>query len=267
MTDEQGVYLQKLLDPIDISKEEYLNISKKHDDKMGVFYHHVNSPEIAHQTLHANESFFIRYAPWILDEQFKLIYHLVKDYTLLDLYRLFDLYSLSKQTSKIDGCFLEVGVANGGSGSLLSFVAKEQNKTCYLADTWKGVVKASDKDTHFVGGEFEYAETEVVNHLLSCLNTTKNTQLLVGIFPDETSEKIKDHISFIHIDVDTYISCKDTVEWAIPKLSLGGIIVFDDYGFMGLEGVTRYVNEFAEDPRFIYNYNLNGHATFVKIKE
>ena len=186
---------------------------------------------------------------------------------MLDLYRLYDLYSLAIQSSKISGCILEVGVANGGSGALLSFVAKEQNKTCYLADTWKGVVKASDKDTYFVGGEFEYAETEVVNHLLSSLNTTANTQLLVGIFPDDTAKKIKDRISFIHIDVDTYISCKDTIEWAISKLSIGGIIVFDDYGFLGLEGVTRYVNEFSKDARFIYNYNLNGHATFVKIKE
>lgn len=267
MTDEQSVYLQKLLDPIDISKEEYLNISKKHDDKMGTFYHHVNSPEIAHQVIHANQEFLRRYAPWVMDEQFKFIYHLIKDYSLLDLYRLYDIYSLAKQSSKIGGCILEVGVANGGSGALLSFVAKEQNKTCYLADTWKGVVKASDKDTNFVGGEFEYAETEVVNHLLSSLNTTANTQLLVGIFPDDTAKNIKDRISFIHIDVDTYISCKDTVEWAISKLSIGAIIVFDDYGFLGLEGVTRYVNEFSKDARFIYNYNLNGHATFVKIKE
>ena len=267
MTDEQRVYLQKLLDPIDISKEEYLNISKKHDDKMGTFYHHVNSPEIAHQVIHANQEFLRRYAPWVMDEQFKFIYHLIKDYSLLDLYRLYDIYSLAKQSSKIGGCILEVGVANGGSGALLSFVAKEQNKTCYLADTWKGVVKASDKDTNFVGGEFEYAETEVVNHLLSSLNTTANTQLLVGIFPDDTAKNIKDRISFIHIDVDTYISCKDTIEWAISKLSIGAIIVFDDYGFLGLEGVTRYVNEFSKDARFIYNYNLNGHATFVKIKE
>jgi O-methyltransferase len=267
MTDEQWVYLQKLLDPIDISKEEYLNISKKHDGKMGTFYHHVNSPEIAHQVIHANQEFLRRYAPWVMDEQFKFIYHLIKDYSLLDLYRLYDLYSLAIQSSKISGCILEVGVANGGSGALLSFVAKEQNKTCYLADTWKGVVKASDKDTNFVGGEFEYAETEVVNHLLSSLNTTANTQLLVGIFPDDTAKNIKDRISFIHIDVDTYISCKDTIEWAISKLSIGAIIVFDDYGFLGLEGVTRYVNEFSKDARFIYNYNLNGHATFVKIKE
>ena len=226
MTDEQWVYLQKLLDPIDISKEEYLNISKKHDDKMGTFYHHVNSPEIAHQVIHANQEFLRRYAPWVMDEQFKFIYQLIKDYSLLDLYRLYDLYSLAIQSSKISGCILEVGVANGGSGALLSFVAKEQNKTCYLADTWKGVVKASDKDTYFVGGEFEYAETEVVNHLLSSLNTTANTQLLVGIFPDDTAKKIKDRISFIHIDVDTYISCKDTIEWAISKLSRVIIIHF-----------------------------------------
>ena len=32
MTDDQWIYLQKLLDPIDTSLEENSNISKKHDD-------------------------------------------------------------------------------------------------------------------------------------------------------------------------------------------------------------------------------------------
>ena len=264
---EQKLFLQKMLDPVDFTNEEYSNFRKNNDSIFGLYYHHVNSPEIAHQIIHANQSFPRRYAPWVMEENFKQIYNFVKDYSMLDHYRLYDLYSLAKQSSKIEGCILEVGVANGGSGALLSILAKEQNKNCYLADTWKGVVKASEKDTSYVGGEFDYCRTEIVNHLLSCVNTATNTKLLVGIFPDDTGEQIIDKVSFIHIDVDTYISCKDTVEWAISKLSIGGIIVFDDYGFLGLEGVTRYVNEFSEDPRFIYNYNLNGHATFVKIKE
>jgi len=232
-----------------------------------VYYNHIDAPEINHQTLHANDGFFIRYAPWINDEIFKFIYSNIKDYSLLDLYRLYNLYSLGKQAQKVSGCFLEVGVANGGSGSMLSYIAKEQNKVCYLADTWEGVVKSSEKDTTYIGKEFKYAEVETVNHLLSSLSTFENTKLLKGIFPDDTSAEIKENISFAHIDVDTYGSCKDTADWLIPKLSVGAIVVFDDYGFMGLEGVTRYCNEFLSDPRFIYNYNLNGHATFVKIKD
>lgn len=257
----------EMLDPIDITKKDYENICKQEDKYLGLYYHHKSSPDIAHQTIHANQGFPIRYAPWINDEEFKFVYHCIKDYSLLDLYRMYDLYLLAKQSEKVNGCILEVGVANGGSGTLLSYIAKTQNKICYLADTWTGVVKVSDKDTTYKGGEFSYANQLTVYHLLSTLDTHKNTVLLPGIFPDDTADKIDCQVSMMHVDVDTYDSCKDIIEWAIPKLSIGGIIVFDDYGFLGLEGVTRFANEFSKDPRFIYSYNLNGHATFVKIRD
>ncbi len=265
MTDEQWYFLQKLLDPLDLENNK--DFVKDIDAQMGLFYHHAQSPEVTHQIIHANEGFFIRYAPWVTDKYFRFIYMFVRDYSLLDLYRLFDLYTYAKQCKKVPGCFLEVGVANGGSGALLSAIAKDQNKKCYLADTWEGVVKSGEKDTTFSGGEFDYAETEVVLHLLSGLNTLNNTHLLKGIFPDETADKIDENISLIHVDVDTYQSCKDVFEWAKSKMSIGGVIVFDDYGFLGLEGVTRFANELMEDPNYIYSYNLNGHATFVKIKD
>lgn len=43
-----------------------------------------------------------------------------------------------------------------------------------------------------------------------------------------------------------------------------GAIVFDDYGFSGCEGVTRFVNEMRNDPRFLFFHNLNGRAVLVR---
>ncbi len=43
------------------------------------------------------------------------------------------------------------------------------------------------------------------------------------------------------------------------------MVVFDDYGFFGCEGVTQAVDELVaqrEDVTFIYN--LNGHAVLIK---
>ncbi len=257
----------KMLDPIDSTKEDYKNINKIDNKSFGLYYHHHTSPDIAHQVIHANEHFFIRYAPWVHDEEFAFIYNAVKDYSMVDMYRFYDLFSFIKQLKDVNGVFLEVGVANGGTGTVIAYVAKNLSKKCYLADTWKGVVKASDKDTSYFGGEFDYASAETVLHLLSCFDLLQNTTLLEGIFPDQTGQNINEKIAFLHVDVDTYDSCKDVIEWAKPKMSIGGVIVFDDYGFMGLEGVTRYANEFSKDPNYIYSYNLNGHATFVKIKD
>jgi O-methyltransferase len=64
--------------------------------------------------------------------------------------------------------------------------------------------------------------------------------------------------------VDVYDSAKDIVEWIFPKLTIGGIIVFDDYGFHFCTGVTRLVEEYRNHPDKIIIHNLNGHALLIK---
>ena len=68
----------------------------------------------------------------------------------------------------------------------------------------------------------------------------------------------------LHCDVDVYQSAKDVVDWVLPRLSQGGVIVFDDYGFTSCEGVTRLVNEYRERPEFMFFHNLNGHGILYK---
>jgi O-methyltransferase len=70
---------------------------------------------------------------------------------------------------------------------------------------------------------------------------------------------------FCHIDVDVYQSAKDIVDWIWDKLVVGGIIVFDDYGFPTCTGVTKYVNEQDGKPDRLIIYNINGHAIMIKI--
>jgi O-methyltransferase len=56
------------------------------------------------------------------------------------------------------------------------------------------------------------------------------------------------------------------VEWCLPRLSPGSVLVFDDYGFYGCEGVTRFCKELRSQRGFRFIHNLNGHAIFVKIE-
>ncbi|MNC63802.1 hypothetical protein D3C75_1139530 [compost metagenome] len=70
----------------------------------------------------------------------------------------------------------------------------------------------------------------------------------------------------LHIDVDVYESARDVLNWALPRLVPGAVVVFDDYGFFGCEGVTRLVNDFiVENPDFRFLHNLNGHAVLVRV--
>jgi O-methyltransferase len=206
------------------------------------------------------------YSPWLNDSSFQEVYNNINKFTLVDIYRLYELWDLAKQISNINGDYLEVGVWRGGSGILLAEAIKNiSSKTIYLADTFKGVVKAGVNDITHNGGEHSNTSIKIVEDLINIYGLT-NVRILEGIFPEDTAYHIPGEIAFIHCDVDVYQSSKDIVEWSLSRLSVGGVIVFDDYGFSSCEGVTKYCNELRLNSNFLFIHNLNGHAIFIKVK-
>ncbi len=203
------------------------------------------------------------YRPWDVDREFQEVYAKVKQNTMVDQFRLWTLWFLAKQLPA--GALLEVGSWKGGSGAVLAravAVAGGANPVI-LADTFHGVVKATANDTYYKGGEHANTSRELVSQFLRDLGHDEAT-ILEGIFPDETGEAVADRqFAMCHIDVDVYQSARDVFEWVWPRLAAGGIVVFDDYGFYGCEGVTKYVLELAEEDLIVIP-NLTGQAVIQK---
>jgi len=207
------------------------------------------------------------YSPWRADRDFQDVYASIKGNTLVDIYRCHDLWSLIGQLDKIPGDILEVGVWKGGTGCLMAARASRltTSKKVFLCDTFSGVVKTSDKDTLYAGGEHADSTRHEVEALAARLRLD-NIGILTGVFPEQTGAEIEARkFSFCHIDVDAYLSAKDVFDWILPRLALHGMVVFDDYGFFGCEGVTHLVNELSGAPDFHVFHNLNGHAVMLKI--
>lgn len=208
------------------------------------------------------------YAPWLSDKQFNEVYTHIKHNSLIDIYRCYELWQLVEQTSKLEGAFIEVGVWRGGSGVLIANKAHKLGikEKVYLCDTFEGVVKAGENDTDYKGGEHSDTSIQTVESLAKKFKL-KNIIIQKGVFPEDTGDQIQDkNFRFCHLDVDVYDSVKDIFKWVWPKMVNGGVVVFDDYGFYGCEGVTKFVdqNKHAKDVLFIHN--LNGHAVFIKLK-
>ena len=205
------------------------------------------------------------YAPWRANREFVELYAKVSSHTLVDIYRLYELYVLAGSVPAKEGDFLEVGVWKGGSAAILGARSSDlPNCKLWLADTFTGVPKAkSAKDTIYQGGE--HADTSVgeVEDLLRACDVG-NYEILCGLFPQETSEPLDAcSFRFVHIDVDAYESAAQVFRWVWPRVVVGGVVVFDDYGFWGCEGVAAYVDELREQGLFVI-HNLNGHAIVPK---
>ena len=214
--------------------------------------------------VHAKVQPLATYAPWLANAEFRSILAVVEEHTLVDEMRLWELFTLSRQVcSKVAGDVLEVGVWRGGSGAILAHALKGMDCHVYLADTFSGVIKAGEFDTAYEGGEHADATVEDVQQLLGRIRAL-NASVLVGPFPDETGPSIDGPLSFVHVDVDVYASARDIMTYVAPRMAIGGAVVFDDFGFYGCEGVTRFVLELTLDPQWIVVHNLNGHAVCIR---
>jgi O-methyltransferase len=205
------------------------------------------------------------YRPWDTDAGFREVYDLVQDHTMVDVYRLWTLWTLAKQVPP--GDILEIGSWRGGSGTVLAralAASRPQDRgsspgdadrqasgpnVVFLADTFAGVVKAGERDTYYKGGEHANTSPDIVRELLARAGVT-GVEVLVGMFPEDTADRISDRrFALCHIDVDVCQSAADCFDWAWPRMVAGGVIVFDDYGFYGCEGVTAFVEEIAGTER------------------
>jgi O-methyltransferase len=190
---------------------------------------------------------YATYSPWIEDSAFEL-------------------WSLVEQTVGLGGDILEVGVWRGGTGCLMAAQAKRQSPSTQvvLCGTFTGVAKAGAKDTVYRGGEHADASMEMVAKLAGEMGLD-NIAIRQGVFPDEIGASLSDRrFSLCHLDVDVYESARQAFDWVWSRLVVGGVVVFDDYGFAPCDGVTRMVNERLVLRGGLVLHNLNGHALIVK---
>lgn len=208
------------------------------------------------------------YSPWNLDEAFKTAYLQVKDATLVDRYRCFELWRLVEQSAKLEaGVLIEIGVWRGGTAALIAMQARDLGlcDTVYACDTFSGIVKAGAEDPHYVGGEHADTSRRSVEQFFYKTLKLDNIQILTGVFPEETGGLVENlKFRFCHVDVDVYQSAKDVTEWIWERLVPGGMIVYDDYGWDTTPGITRYVDAQLPLKDRIVLHNLNGHAIVIK---
>ncbi len=211
------------------------------------------------------------YCPWNKEKPFIQVFSAIREHTLVDMARCYELWKLVEQSAKLPcGCLIEVGVWRGGTGALIAMQAKRCGieEKVYLCDTFKGVVKAGDMDNAYRGGEHADTDRRTVEALVRDRMGLENTEILEGIFPDETGRSLEDvRFRFCHIDVDVYLSAREAVEWIWGRMVPGGIVVYDDYGFRDCMGVTRWVEEHAAYGDSLFIYNLNGHAIVIKLDD
>ncbi len=148
-------------------------------------------------------------------------------------------------TSDIDGDIAEIGVYSGGSAKVINEY-KNKNKKLFLFDTFEGLKDCCEKDGEYLkNGFFEYGYENVKE----LFKDDDSVELIKGYFPESTNTVVDNtKFSLIHLDVDTYQSTLNCLNYFYDKITKGGAIVVHDYTNNNqTEGVPLAVNEFLVD--------------------
>jgi len=209
---------------------------------------------------------YATYAPWLRDHAFSTVYERVRRISLVNRFQCWELWQLVEDTAAIDGDVIEIGVYRGASAAIMASKLRllGSSSRLFCCDTFSGVVKPSDRDNHYRGGEHADTSLASVERLFGDLGLSKVT-ILAGIFPDHTGASVADRtFRLCHVDVDVYESARAALEWIWPRTSVGGVVVFNDYGYPRTGGITRLVEEQrGRAGRFVI-HNLNGSGIVVK---
>ena len=185
------------------------------------------------------------YSPWYEPGFQRETFEPIKARTAMSEPSCYLLLSFLDHSMHLAGDVAECGVYRGGSAHAMATALRQKrpDKRLHLFDTFAGMptTSLSAGDPH-VAGDFGDTDLESVQRFLSDF---ENISLHPGLIPQTLGGLESARWSFVHIDVDIYQSTLDCLEFFYPRVSSGGVLLFDDYGHRIYEQAEkRAVDEF-----------------------
>lgn len=206
------------------------------------------------------------FSPWYGYGAFSSYYALARSRTLSSVDRCWILYSLVMQSLPLGGEVWECGVYKGGTAAMIARLLADHkaHKLLRLFDTFTGMPDSDlTVDLHHKG---DFADTSIES-VREYIGNASSVAYHQGYIPETFRDLEGSTICFAHVDVDIYKSVMDCCIFIFPRLCVGGVMVFDDYGFPSCPGARSAVDSFFADSGFIPLILSTGQAVVFKNRE
>ncbi len=160
----------------------------------------------------------------------------------------------------VPGAWTECGVWRGGSAMIMAAVALQEgaaDRELWLYDTFAGMSEPTDRDVRWDGQaaaarreEFQTHErwtqgvsaVDVYRNLLSTGYPAHQLRLVIGKVEETLRQARPRRIALLRLDTDWYESTRAELYRLYPRLSSGGVLFLDDYGYW--QGARQAVDEY-----------------------
>lgn len=132
----------------------------------------------------------------------------------------------------VEGDYVECGVWKGFCSAVLTQYLDfaKLDRTFYLYDTFEGIPEEYDTEKHDAPG---FRQDGLYEGVIERFSPYPNVKVIKGLVPDSFEQAAPEKIAFMHIDMNSSKSEIAALEVLFDRLSPGGMLVFDDYGWSG----------------------------------
>ena len=176
-------------------------------------------------------------------------------FTMIGLKRLNNIQMCATEVieKKIEGDFLEAGVWKGGASIFMRAILRSseiRDKTVWLADSFKGLPPPNDEypadkdDIHYQYEKLAISLEQVKRNFQIFDLLDDQVRFIEGWFHETLFTAPVDKISLLRLDGDMYESTYVSLDALYHKVSAGGFVIIDDYGY--IESCRRAVHDFLD---------------------
>jgi O-methyltransferase len=203
--------------------------------------------------------------PWLENEELAALMERPLRHSLVSPDRMFMLLQWLDFALAAAGEVAEFGVWRGGTALLLHqrLLSRAPDRTLHLFDSFAGLPAPNPGcDNHHRKGDFADTSEVEVRRMFS---DSAGVVIHAGLFEETVAAVASRLFCFAHIDADLYSSVRFASEFIFPRLSRGGVIVYDDYGFRTCAGAKTAVDEFFAGSTTRPIYLPTGQCIAIKI--
>jgi hypothetical protein len=174
----------------------------------------------------------------------------------------------------VPGDLIETGVWRGGGAILMRAILAAhgiEDRTAWVADSFQGFPPSSDRHqavdrgtdfTAGMGDDFLAVDLETVKGNFRKYGLLDGqVEFLVGWFADTLPSAPIEQLAVLRVDGDLYESTWDALSSLYPKLSRGGYVIIDDYGFW--EPCRQATDDFRRQEKILDPiHDIDGEGIF-----
>lgn len=184
----------------------------------------------------------------------------------------------------IPGSIVECGVGNGGSVMAAALKLKalgNQDRDIYLFDTFAGMTEPGDEDLSYRGepARDQYRKQRIDERTTdwcrgSLIEVTKavtgtgydpaRLHFIEGKVEDTIPARAPERIALLRLDTDWYQSTRHELVHLFPRLSPGGVLIIDDYGYW--QGARKAVDEYIRENDLKLLLHKVDHSSRIAVK-